>query len=157
MNDLSIMVDEAVKLNVRTTGIFINNGKVLLHKTTGEGHYALPGGRVKAEEDSIEALKRELSEELNKNIDNVHFMGIMENFFEANGCNYHEYMWMIKADFKDKEIYNQEHFYGHEGEKELDFEWIDLNDLDKIDFRPVAAIPYIRKDDGNIHHIINHS
>ena len=44
MKDLSMMLDENVKLNVRTTGVFLNGDKVLVHKC--QNHYALPGGML---------------------------------------------------------------------------------------------------------------
>ena len=102
MKDLSFMVDENVKLNVRTTGVFLNEGKILVHKCDETGHYALPGGRVQAREDSITALKREVLEEIDLEIENTSFIGAVENFFTVTEAKFHEYMWMIKGDFKDK-------------------------------------------------------
>lgn len=154
MKDLSILVDEDVKLNVRTTGVFTNNGKILLHRCPSDGHYALPGGRIQATEDSITALKREVNEELGLNIENISFMAVIENFFNTPKCKYHEYMWMIKGDFEEKSVYNQEKIYGKEADKELIFEWIEVNKLKSIDFRPTDIIPYLENNDGKIKHII---
>ena len=159
MNDLSMMVDEGIKLNVRTTGIFTKDGKVLVHYSEKDGHYALPGGRVKAGEDSMQALQREVREEIGAEIKNIFSMGVMENFFKNAKCNYHEYMWMIKAEFEDKSFYENEKVYGYEdddGEK-LIFDWIDIDKLEQVDFRPNAAIPYIKNLDGKVHHVINHT
>lgn len=154
MKDLTIMVEKNVKLNVRATGVFINNGKILVHKCPGDGHYALPGGRVKATEDSITALKREIKEELDLNVNNTSFAGVVENFFDTVDCKYHEYMWMVKGEFEDKSIYKQDKIMGHEKEKELEFEWMELKELKKVDFRPVDVIPYLENMNGNIQHII---
>ena len=57
------------KLNVRVAGIIIHNNKLLVHKDINSDHYALIGGRVKIGEDSETAVKRELQEELGKNIE----------------------------------------------------------------------------------------
>jgi len=154
MRDLSIMLEEDVKLNVRTTGVFTNNGKVLVHKCLGWDHYSLPGGRVQTREDSITALKREVKEELNLETENTSFMAVIENFFETSECKFHEYMWMIKAEFKDKSAYEKERLLANEDGKEMYFEWLDIADLDKVNFKPEAAIPYIRNIDGKIHHTI---
>ncbi len=155
MKDLSIMVEENIKLNVRTTGVFVKDGKVLVHVCPNTAHYALPGGRVQAGEDSISALKREVMEEMNLETDNIFSMGVIENFFETADCKYHEYMWMIKADFANKEIYKQEKIVGHEKEKNMIFEWLDVNKLNEVDFRPKSAIPYIKNIDNNVHHVIS--
>jgi len=154
MKDLSMMVDENVKLNVRTTGVFLNNGKILVHKCGENDHYALPGGRVQAREDSITALKREVSEELELEIENTSFIGAVENFFTVPEAKFHEYMWMIKGDFKDKSVYNQDRIIGHEQEEELIFEWVDVNDLKKLNFKPMEVIPYLENIDGKVHHMI---
>ena len=153
MKDLTMMVDENVKLNVRTTGIFMNGKKILVHKCD-EGHYALPGGRVQANEDSITALKREVVEELNLEIENINFMGVVENFFTVIEANYHEYMWMIKSEFKDKSVYDKERIIGCEQDKQLIFEWVDIEKLKDINFRPIGVIPYLQNIDGKVHHII---
>ena len=154
MKDLSFMLEEDVKLNVRTTGVFLNNGKILVHKCGKTDHYALPGGRVQTREDSITALKREVSEELDLEIENISFIGAVENFFTAPEAKFHEYMWMIKGDFKDKSVYAQEKVIGHEKDKELVFEWIDIDKLKDLDFRPVEVIPYLKNIDGKVHHMI---
>ena len=145
---------EDVKLNVRTTGVFTKDGKVLVHKCPGWNHYSLPGGRVKICEDSITALKREVKEELDLKIENVSFMAAIENFFETPEGKFHEYMWMIKADFENKEVYEKEIVTGEEDGRKMNFEWLDINKLDEIDFKPKAAIPYIKNIDGQIHHTV---
>ena len=62
-NKMDITVDmEEYKLNVRAAGIIIHKGKVLLHKSNKEKHYALLGGRVKIGENSENTLKREILE-----------------------------------------------------------------------------------------------
>ncbi len=152
MKDLSMMLDENVKLNVRTTGVFLNGDKVLVHKC--QNHYALPGGRVQTREDSISALKREVSEELELEIENTSFIGAVENFFNAPEAKFHEYMWMIKGEFKDKSVYDKEIIIGHEQEKELIFEWVDIDKLKSLDFRPAEVIPYLKNEDNKIHHVI---
>ena len=155
MKDLSFMVDENIKLNVRTTGVFVNDGKVLVHVCPGTVHYALPGGRVQANEDSITALKREVLEELDLEVENTCFIGAVENFFDAPEVRYHEYMWMIKADFVDKTVYNQKEINGYEQEDKMIFEWLDIDKLETVDFRPTSAIPYIKNIDNKVHHVIS--
>lgn len=154
MKDLSFILEDNVKLNVRTTGVFLNEGKILVHKCGENDHYALPGGRVQAREDSITALKREVFEELNLEIENTSFIGAIENFFTVPEAKFHEYMWIIKADFKEKSVYNVEEIIGHEDKKDLIFEWIDLDKLEELDFKPIEVIPLLKNIDGNIHHMI---
>lgn len=63
--DITIDVGD-YKLNVRTAGVIIHNGKVLAHKNMNSNHYALIGGRVEVGENSADTVKREIKEELGK-------------------------------------------------------------------------------------------
>lgn len=155
MKDLSIMVEDGIKLNVRTTGAFVKKGKILVNATHGDEHYSLPGGRVKSNEDSISALEREVQEEMQLEIENIKPIGIIENFFDTPNARYHEYMWLFDAEFVDKSIYDKEEIIAHEGEKEMLFKWLDITELEKADFRPSIALKYIKEYDGNMKHIIN--
>lgn len=65
--DISINVGKH-KVNVRSAGIIIHNNKLLTHRNINQDHYALIGGRILAGEDSETALKREIMEEMGKEI-----------------------------------------------------------------------------------------
>ena len=65
--DLSLKLQE-YKLNIRTAGIIIHNDQILVHKNINEDYCCLPGGRIKLGESSKEALKREIKEELGKEV-----------------------------------------------------------------------------------------
>ena len=112
--DLSLVVEEGAKLNVRVTGVFIKDGKILLNDCSGI-HYALPGGRIKMDEDSKEALKREMKEEMEENLTNISFRVFFENFFTLDNVKVHEYMFMYQAEFEDDKMFQQEDFYMTEG------------------------------------------
>ena len=100
--DLTIDV-ENYKLNVRAAGIIIHNNKILTHKSINENYYALIGGRVQIGEDSETTLKREIMEEMGKEIEITGYVGTIENFFEMNSKNYHEIMFVHKIEFTNEE------------------------------------------------------
>ena len=64
------------------------DGKILLCQAKGKGHFFLPGGHVEFGETALEALTRELDEELGVSINNADFMGTVENIYRE-GENYH--------------------------------------------------------------------
>ena len=90
MEDLTIDL-EGGRLNCRAAGIIIHDGKVLFHKNPADVYYALVGGRVKIGESSDKTVKREIEEELGKKIDVIECMATIENFFELENRNFHEY------------------------------------------------------------------
>ena len=63
----------------------IHNGKILVHRNINSGHYALIGGRVEIGENSADTIKREIKEELGKNIKITGYISTIENFFEMKG------------------------------------------------------------------------
>ena len=80
---MDITIDiENYKLNVRAAGIIIHNNKVLLHRNINENHYALIGGRVEIGENSADTVKREIKEELGKDVEITGYISTIENFFE---------------------------------------------------------------------------
>ena len=64
--DLSLMVGDEYKLNIRAAGMIIHNNKILLHRNKQEEHYCIIGGRIEIGEDSKTTVKREMEEERSK-------------------------------------------------------------------------------------------
>ena len=139
-DDLSIEV-EGKKLNCRAAGIIIHNGKVLFHKNPLESYYALLGGRVKICESSEETVKREMKEELGKEVQTIGYVSTIENFFNLKGTEYHEILFVHMVEFVDEEdkkiietLYNVE----NNPEKHVQYEWLALDEINKYDIRPKA-------------------
>lgn len=107
--DLSILI-EGVKLNIRVT-ILLETKKGFVFQNTGNGFFFPVGGRIKINETSIEAAKRELQEELNIEIEKFEYIATLENFFIEKTL-FHEiniiyYAKMDEVDLpKDFYIYN---------------------------------------------------
>ena len=153
---MDITVDvENYKLNVRATGIIIHNNKVLLHKNINEDHYALLGGRVEIGEDSENAVKREIKEELGKDIEIKKYLSTIENFFEMKGSKFHEIMFIYEAEFtqeEDKKIdYDLENV---EGKDYLKYEWIELDKIEEYNLCP-KVVKQMLKERKYPAHMIN--
>ena len=104
--DITIDVGD-YKLNVRAGVVIIHNNKILLHRNVNSDHYAMIGGRVEIGENSEHTIKREVQEELGKEIEITGYVSTVENFFEMKGAKYHEIMFIYKAEFiKEEEIKN---------------------------------------------------
>lgn len=132
--DLTIDVED-YKLNIRAAVVIIHNGKVLVHRNIESNHYALLGGRVKIGEDSETTVKREVKEELGKEIEIIGYVSTVENFFEMKDKKYHEIEFVYKAEFINKEDKKIEYTLENiEGEDWIQYEWLEL---DKIDIYPL--------------------
>lgn len=149
--DLSIDL-EGYKLNIRSGAIIIHNNKLLTHKNINESHYALIGGRIAIGEDSEETIKRELKEELGKDIEIIDYVTTIENFFDFNGKKYHEIFFVYKADFindDDKKIeYTLKNL---EGDENLQYEWLDINSLENYNLQPESIKNMLINNDFTSH------
>ena len=152
--DISIDV-ENYKLNVRTAVIIIHNNKILVHRNVNSDHYALVGGRVQIGENSEEAVKREVKEEIGKDIEMLGYISTIENFFEMNNKKYHEILFVHKAEFKNDEDKKIEYTIKNiEGKEYLQYEWIDLDKIQEYSLMP-KIIKQVLKEEKLPTHKIN--
>ena len=151
--DITIDV-ENYKLNVRAAGIIIHNNKILTHKSINKNHYALIGGRVAIGEDSETTIKREIMEEMGKEIEITGYVGTIENFFEMNSKNYHEIMFVHRIEFANKEDKHIEHTIKNiEGKEHLTYEWIDLDKIDEYPIKPEVIKQILKNGKFPVHKI----
>lgn len=151
--DITIDVED-YKLNVRAACVIIHNNKVLLHRDIKLNHYALLGGRIEIGEDSEKTIRREIQEELGKEIDITGYISTVENFFEMNNKRYHEYMFIYEADFKEQEDKNiTETMKNLEGKDYLKYEWIDLDKIDECPLKPTVVKNILKEKKYPVHKI----
>ena len=99
--DITIEVQDYI-LNVRAAVVIIHNDRILVHRNINSNHYALVGGRVELGEDSVATVKREIKEEMGKEIEIIGYISTIENFFTMNGKKYHEIEFVHLAEFKEE-------------------------------------------------------
>lgn len=65
----------------RVSGLIIKNNKLLLVDMDDSGFLCLPSGYVELGETTEEAIKRELLEEIRKDVSIEKYLGVIENYF----------------------------------------------------------------------------
>lgn len=151
--DLSVVLDNK-KLNIRACALIIHNNKLLVHNNENESHVALVGGRVKIGESSEDTLKREIKEEMGKEIEILEYVSTIENFFDADDMPYHEIMFVYRVDFKDEEDKKIiDSIKNIEGEDELRYDWIDIEKIEEYPLKPQILKGMIRNNKFSIHKI----
>lgn len=151
--DLSIDI-EKYRLNIRAGAIIIHNNKLLAHKNKKENYYAIIGGRVKIGEDSESTIKREIKEELGKDIEIIEDIAIVENFFNHRNSRYHEILFIYKVEFtdeNDKKIENT--LKNIEGENDIQYEWLDLNKIEEYPILPETIKTILKENKFPVHKI----
>ena len=134
--DLSLMVGN-VKFNYRAGLLIAKDNKVLVECNPDYDFVTIPGGRVKTKESSIDALIRELEEEMHITIskEEVRFKSVIENFFELDNKDYHELFFLYKLNVEDKDDRFMEDMINYDSEKSY-YKWVDKDKLDEVNLLP---------------------
>ena len=152
--DLSLDIEE-YRLNIRAAGAIIHNNKILVHRDINKDHCCLPGGRIEIGETSEQTIKREIQEELGKEIEILKYMTTIENFFEMENKKYHEIYFLYKAEFLEEESKKIDYvMHNVEGKEYLRYEWIDLKEIDKCNLLPICLKNILKEEQYPVH-IIN--
>ncbi len=142
--------------NVRSAGIVIKNGKVLMQKRKGDKFYALPGGGVEKDEFSIAALKREFIEECGEaNFSAEKLLFVCECKFNYGGKSFQQlgfyYLLEPSSEFTlDKNL----DFAGIEEEKGIEFKWLDLSSIENAPIKPDFLKKHLNNLPNEVTHIL---
>lgn len=135
-NDICIN-NENAKFNFRVAAIFRYNNKVLIQKSEKDDFYGLIGGRVKLGEKTIEALKREIKEEVDFDVkeENCKLLRVCENFFSYNFKKFHELLFIYCIDIEDKDNIEKQDFVCFD-KNTTKMCWFKQEKIQDIDIRP---------------------
>lgn len=108
--------------------LFIHDGCILVgdgYDPVKEQNFYRPlGGAIEFGEYGEAALRREIREELNAEISNIRYLGMMENLFTFDGIPGHEIVLVYDAAFADPARYEQKSFVGNEGGTPFTATWL---------------------------------
>lgn len=88
MKDCFLRTDEYI-CDLRTVGVLVRDGKLLVQRDRDGSEYALPGGHVKIGETTADGLVREYKEETGADIKIGKLLWTEECFWEWNGTQAH--------------------------------------------------------------------
>lgn len=139
--DLAINFQNKSRLNVRVGAIIEHNNKFLVYRDNHAKYDYFIGGRIHLDESSLEAIHREISEELNETVDIERLLFVTENFFyeETLDLRYHELGYYYLVHLKPDSIYLQNKVTSLPDQCEV--KWVDLDG----DVMPKDIFIHIRK------------
>jgi ADP-ribose pyrophosphatase YjhB (NUDIX family) len=78
-----------------------------LDHVTGERFFRPLGGAVEFGEAAVDALRREIREELDDEIEHPVLLGVLENLFQFDGTPCHEIVFVFEARLVNTSVYAQ--------------------------------------------------
>ena len=98
--------------------VFHNSNRILVFEghdpVKGETFYRPLGGGIEFGESSETTVRRELKEEINVEVGDLRFLGVLENIFMFNGNSYHEIVMVFDGALIDSGLYAQAEIHGKE-------------------------------------------
>ena len=98
--------------------VFQNKNRILVFegydRAKDEIFYRPLGGGIEFGEKSEAAVRRELKEELNVEIANLRYLGVLENIYTFNAGSYHEFVMVYDGVLIESQLYEQDLIMGKE-------------------------------------------
>ncbi len=148
MSDITIHV-EGYWINLRVAAIVRREDRILVCRLIDNNWWFLPGGRIKANESSDQALLRELREEIGASFHVLRPAICSENFFQLDGRSFHEVCTYYEVKWTGTKVLKQP----------LDayeiFEWVARKDIAKLDLKPGFIKKYVHNPSPNLELVIS--
>lgn len=152
--DINFTLDNN-RFNFRVACFITFNNSALLVKNDNCDFYNLPGGRAKINESTLDAVKREIQEELAIEIVNPKLFYIFENFFNWIDKNVQEllFVYHIKLDKNSPLLHNNS--FANKDNYEENFYWVKFDEIKNIKCLPEIIYNLPKMNFNQIKHSIN--
>lgn len=129
------------RFNYRVAGVLIHENRLLVMTDERSPYYYLPGGRVSMNEESTMAIKREIKEELDVEVEATQLLWIVENFFveQQSQEQFHEIGMYYLLQLTEEDILKrgQGFIMNEGGYKKLSFLWLPLEKIKHLNIYPL--------------------
>ena len=152
--DISFIFDET-RLNIRVSAFITCDDYVLVQTDPNENFSYLPGGRVKLNESSVDAIRRELLEELGLIVESPKLFYYVENFFSYRQKYVHELLYIFSIELPK----NQFDYFNNlkvKDKQTSSVKWVHKDEYKLLDCKPTLVKDLFDVDKTKLHHIIHH-
>lgn len=142
--------------DVRTVGVLVRNGKILVQREAGGSEYALPGGHIRIGETLEDGLIREFREETGAEIRCRRMLWSEECFWEWNGRKAHNLAFYYRIDLESgSDIPDTGAFVSHKDNCNVVLGWLPVEEIQDLTIYPGFLKGEITCLDGPIKHFVS--
>lgn len=141
--------------NCRVVGVCVKDGKVFISKLKGDKFWTFVGGKPNFCESTADAVIREFEEEVGVKLQIDRLAAVIENFFEFQEKNWHQYIffYILKDEENALEIFEGERVI-KDNAKGI-YKWVDIADLENESIAPECLVEILKNPQEGIQHFIN--
>jgi ADP-ribose pyrophosphatase YjhB (NUDIX family) len=118
--------------------IIIHDGKILLCVNPETRTYYLPGGHLEFGETVDECLRREMREEIDREIGGIEILAPLENFYTRDGERLHEINLIVRTTVLGDGLESIKALESH-----VTYAWVPIGRLSEIKLLPESIRKYI--------------
>lgn len=156
MNKDWIFVVDNNTCGVRTVGVLVRDGKVLVQRDRDGNEYALPGGHIQIGETLEAGLIREYKEETGADISCLKMLWSEECFWEWKGRKAHNISFYYLIELKDNsDIPDTGEFISHKDNCNVVIGWMPIEEIKNVTIYPEFIKEEIYQLDGPIKHFVS--
>jgi len=134
--DWLFTVDNCI-CDVRTVGVLVRDGKILVQRDTGGCEYALPGGHIRIGETLEEGLVREFREETGVKIRCERMLWSEECFWEWKGRKAHNLAFYYRIELEPgEELPDTGEFVPHKDNAHVLLGWLPVEEIPNVTIYP---------------------
>lgn len=151
-----IFSSDSYDCGIRTVGVLIKNGKILVQRDKGGNEYALPGGHIKIGETLEHGLVREYMEETDVEIRIKRLLWSEECFWKLNKKQWHELsFYYLIEECEGFEIPENNEFVSHKDNCNVLIGWLPIEEIQNITIYPEFLKKEIYDIDSAIKHFVS--
>lgn len=113
--------------------VFRNGDRILVSEGVDsvkqESFYRPLGGTIEFGERGEESIRRELKEEINAEVTDLRYLGLLENLFVYEAERGHEIVLVYDGQFADRSLYEKTVIFSDELGSPIRAIWLNLNEL----------------------------
>lgn len=141
--------------DLRSVGVLLRDGKILVQRERDGNEYALPGGHVKIGETTADGLVREYREETGAGIRVGRLLWTEECFWEWNGRQAHNIAFYYLVELcEGSDIPDTGGFLPHRDNENVVFGWLPVEELANVTVYPSFIREAIYDRDAPLRHFV---